>query len=289
MHPILRGACAVLLLAGLAPATRPAQAETYQTCAGFIDSLPATLTTQGVWCLRKDLGTAMASGAAITIAANNVTIDCNDFKLGGLAAGAATQTRGIQAAAWNNATVRNCNIRGFLYGASLYGGSGHAVLDSRFDGNTLIGIYIGGDGAVVRGNRILETGGTTLTYYTNTHGLSYATGMTGTIVDNVVQGVHGISTGGQARGISVSLSAGEVARNSVSDLQPTGGSLAYGIHASAANSRLMIRDNLVSMPASTPIPGYGVVCYGAIARNNTVSGMVSSYYSCTDAGGNFAN
>ena len=41
---------------------REARAETYQTCAGFIDALPATITTQGVWCLRKDLGTAMASG-----------------------------------------------------------------------------------------------------------------------------------------------------------------------------------------------------------------------------------
>src|SRR5688500_5888635 len=98
---------------------REARAETYQTCAGFIDALPATITTQGVWCLRKDLGTAMASGAAITIATNNVTIDCNNFKVGGLAAGAGTQAVGIQVSGKQNATIRNCAIRGFYRGAVL--------------------------------------------------------------------------------------------------------------------------------------------------------------------------
>ncbi|HEY0661599.1 MAG TPA: hypothetical protein VGD21_09825, partial [Lysobacter sp.] len=70
---------AILLAGPVAPA--PAQAaQSYDNCTGFIDSLPATITTQGTWCLRKDLSTAMSSGNAITIATNNVTIDCNDFK-----------------------------------------------------------------------------------------------------------------------------------------------------------------------------------------------------------------
>jgi hypothetical protein len=42
---------------------------------------------QGVWCLRKDQSTANTSGSAITINTNNVTVDCNDFKIGELAAG----------------------------------------------------------------------------------------------------------------------------------------------------------------------------------------------------------
>jgi hypothetical protein len=66
----------------------PAQAaESYDNCSGYIDSVPAVIATQGTWCLRKDLSTAQTSGNAIEIAANNVVIDCNDFKLGGLAAG----------------------------------------------------------------------------------------------------------------------------------------------------------------------------------------------------------
>ena len=82
---------ALVLTASVALATSgPAQAETWHACRGFIDALPATITTQGTWCLRRDLTISLASGEAITIAANNVTIDCNDYKIGGLGAGAAT-------------------------------------------------------------------------------------------------------------------------------------------------------------------------------------------------------
>ena len=70
-------------------------AESYDNCSGFVTSLPAVITTQGTWCLTADLATAMTSGVAITIATNNVTIDCNNFKLGGLSAGVDTTTIGI--------------------------------------------------------------------------------------------------------------------------------------------------------------------------------------------------
>ncbi|HEY0660644.1 MAG TPA: hypothetical protein VGD21_04900 [Lysobacter sp.] len=35
--------------------------ESYDNCNGFIDTLPATISTQGTRCLRKDLSTAMKS------------------------------------------------------------------------------------------------------------------------------------------------------------------------------------------------------------------------------------
>src|SRR5690606_35329103 len=84
----------------LLPAPRPAAAaESFDNCSGFIDSVPAVIATQGVWCLRGNLATNIGSGgsSAITIAANNVTIDCNHFKLGGLAAGNGSQADGIHA------------------------------------------------------------------------------------------------------------------------------------------------------------------------------------------------
>ena len=83
---MLRLTCATALLAVYAsPALA---AESYDNCTGYIESLPASISTQGTWCLRKDLATGMASGNAIEVKANNVVIDCNDFKIGGLAAGA---------------------------------------------------------------------------------------------------------------------------------------------------------------------------------------------------------
>src|SRR5688500_991377 len=87
-------------------------AESYDNCTGFIDTVPTTISTQGVWCLRQNLSTAAIFGAAITIAANNVTVDCNDFKLGGLAAGNQSIAVGIRASGQQNLNVRHCGIRG---------------------------------------------------------------------------------------------------------------------------------------------------------------------------------
>src|SRR5690606_11400981 len=58
--PPCRPLAALILLAavaGLAFAPGNARAENHHTCEGFIDALPATISTQGVWCLRKDLAT----------------------------------------------------------------------------------------------------------------------------------------------------------------------------------------------------------------------------------------
>ena len=118
---------AALLLAGLLPVSPARSAESYDACTGFIDSVPATITTQGVWCLRKDLSTNIASGSAIAISVNNVTVDCNGFKLGGLAAGNGSVANGIYAVNRQNATVRNCNIRGFFTGIDVVYDVGHVI------------------------------------------------------------------------------------------------------------------------------------------------------------------
>jgi hypothetical protein len=60
-----------------AAASVPAAAETV-TCTE-ITSLPTTISTQGVYCLKKHFILNLASGAAITVTVNNVTIDCNEF------------------------------------------------------------------------------------------------------------------------------------------------------------------------------------------------------------------
>src|SRR5688572_11518098 len=78
----------VLVLAlACSAAHRADAAASYDACTGFIDTLPATIGTQGTWCLRNNLTSSLASGAAISIATNNVVLDCNGFKIGGLSAG----------------------------------------------------------------------------------------------------------------------------------------------------------------------------------------------------------
>jgi hypothetical protein len=78
------GCFAALALTPGSLAPRAARAaESYDNCTGFITSLPATVSTEGAWCLKQDLSTAIASGNAITISSNNISIDCHDFKLDG--------------------------------------------------------------------------------------------------------------------------------------------------------------------------------------------------------------
>jgi hypothetical protein len=289
VHPTTRLAALAVLSAALFSAPRPAQAETYQTCAGFIDSLPATISTQGTWCLRGDLGTAMASGAAITIAANNVTIDCNDFKLGGLAAGDATRATGIQAVDRLNATVRSCHVRGFLHGTHLTG-SGHAVLDSHFDNNTHVGLYVQGDGAVVRGNRVSDTGGSTSPTFFHAYGIYLGDSAAGVVHDNFVQGVYAApGSNGSAFGLMVALLRGDVTGNTVAGLQAAGSGHVRGINNVMSDTHAVIQDNTVGVGIFEAVTGIGVGCLGAIARNNAVSGTTTGYSGCEDAGGNYAN
>ena len=68
MH-ILRGLfISIVTLAAFAGASDPAAAaESYDSCLGFIDALPATITTQGTWCLRQNLDTSATSGNVIEI------------------------------------------------------------------------------------------------------------------------------------------------------------------------------------------------------------------------------
>src|SRR5688572_6542302 len=129
----------LLLLATLA-LVAPAHAETVNCIP--INSLPATLTTQGVYCLKQDLSTPIATGNAITVAVNNVTLDCNGYKLGGLAAGSATRTNGVFAQDRLNVVVRNCNIRGFYAGVWMQGGASHVVEGNRMEGNTYAGVGV---------------------------------------------------------------------------------------------------------------------------------------------------
>ncbi|WP_245156421.1 right-handed parallel beta-helix repeat-containing protein [Agrilutibacter solisilvae] len=214
-----------LLAPVLALAVTSAQAaESYDNCTGFIDSLPVSINTQGVWCLRQDLSTAVSSGAAILIATNNVTIDCNDFKIGGLGAGTATQTAGIRAVARQNAVVRRCNLRGFLRGVEFTGaGGGHVVHDNRFNGITGTGLHVEGEGSVVQRNLLTDTGGST---FDGSAATAIFTSANVDVIANTISGVlpaGGGSGNGIAYGIRTSANTGgTIAGNRIRGLVAAG-------------------------------------------------------------------
>ena len=161
--PIAKLAASLLVLLACVLGAAPARAETVHCTA--ITTLPAVITVQGVYCFTGDLATAITSGNAIEIQTNNVVLDLNSFKLGGLAAGPGTTAVGIRANNRQNLTIKNGTIRGFLRGILLTdsgASQGHVVEDIRADQNTFQGIQVQGAGTIVRNNQVVATGGTTL-------------------------------------------------------------------------------------------------------------------------------
>jgi hypothetical protein len=149
-------------LLALALGAAPARAETVNCTA--ITSVPTIITVQGIYCFTGHLATAITSGNAIDIQTNNVIVDLNGFKLGGLAAGAGTTAIGIHALDRQNVTIKNGTVRGYLRGIQLEtagASQGHIVEDIRADLNKFVGIEVDGAGNIVRNNQVVTTGGST--------------------------------------------------------------------------------------------------------------------------------
>jgi hypothetical protein len=276
-HPSL------LLLSLLAALPSSALAET-QLCTK-IASIPAVLSTQGSYCLSKDLSTVMTEGVAVQIAANNVTLDCNGYKLGNLGGGAASTAIAIQSTDRQNTVVRNCGIRGFLAGIELLTFSnpyprGHLVERNRLDGVLAEGITVFGDASTVRDNVVADTGGGAGGGQAIGIRVEGGVDVIGNVVDGVVasgeDNAYGIYTLTNAR----AEFADNRVRNIVSPVQ------AYGIHAELFSDALIVRGNTVADPAETG--GVGIDCNlgNNIAMRNEVSGFTTPIDECMDGGGN---
>jgi hypothetical protein len=266
-----------LSLALFAPAPAAHAAQSYDNCTGFIRTLPAAIRTPGVWCLAENLNTAMVSGVAIDIQANHVTLDCNDFRISGMAAGEATTAIGIRARERLNATVRHCNVRGFYTGVALSGG-GHVLEDSRIDTSTLMGVDAAGDGTVVQRTRVTDTGGSSVKM-----GIAIGIRAIGAVdlLDNTVAGVApSEDMGGKAvaYGIRTHSLTGTVAGNRVRGLAAYGPGSARGI-SNHDNGRVMLRDNDLTGNGT----GLGISCSDAMgaAMDNMVAGFATALTGCT--------
>jgi hypothetical protein len=153
-----------LLVAGFTGGV--ARAETVNCAA--ITVAPITISTHGIYCLTHNLNVSLASGIAITIAANDVVLDLNGWALvnGGQRS---TTASGIRVAGVRRVSIRNGTVRGFFAGVEILGVgpssgpavTGHVVEDLRVIGSRFSGISVTiGNGDVVRNNIVLNTGGT---------------------------------------------------------------------------------------------------------------------------------
>jgi hypothetical protein len=252
MRPFLAHVARGLALAAmllLAAHARPAAAET-RTCTA-VPSLPYTIATQGTYCLTDDLTTAITTGNAITITANNVVLDLNGHRLSGLPGGTGTEAYGIYASKRQNITIHNGTIRGFYVGVFLdddapYTSSqGHVIEDVRTDQATAAGISVRGRACTLRRNQVIATGGTTLFANPSAVGI-VVVGPGHRVLDNDVMTVTAAGSG-VARGIWLWVDSGGsvAASNRIAQVD-------VGIELAVADAKY--KDNLTS---SVAVPYYG--------------------------------
>ena len=276
MSILIRFASLLLLTSLLALPTGVHAAQSYASCTGYIDSLPATISTQGVWCLRQDLSTAITAGAAITLAANNITLDCNDYKVGGLAGGTQSEAIGIAAPAGRlNAVVRRCGVRGFRTGVRLEG-AGHVVEENRIDGSTLSGIHVEGDGIIVRGNLVGDLFGRS--------GQALVTGIVARgdgvrVVDNDIRHING-SPQASGKVLGLSVENGLAQDNRISALHGSMfASTAIELVRSVADHNIV---SVYMLPAGVSIQGDGEAL--SICRDNIIAGLMTAPADCKASG-----
>ena len=267
-------------------------AESYDNCTGYITTVPTTITTQGTWCLKADVATGIASGDAITVATNNVTLDCNHFKLGGTAAGAGTLAKGIHVKDRVGVTVRRCNIRGFHYGVLFEGGASHVVENNAFFGSTFAGVSATTvDSVIIRDNIFTDTGGSTITSWPNP--VQVVGGSSAIISDNVISGVTPGGTSGNVEGIQLYSTArgAIVSGNRIFGLRAGNYGAATGITLSPYGKAF---DNMIDdVTSGGGGISRGIFCLSGtasdqgIVRNNVVTQTTTIWGgSCFDGGGN---
>ena len=269
------------LLLGVAPA----RAETVNCTP--ITTIPFTVTVQGSYCLTGNLATSMTSGSAIEIATNNVVLDLNGFKLGGLGAGLGTHAFGISADGRQNITVRNGTVRGFLEGILIQGdpavSQGHLIEDIRADQNTFTGITVSGLGSIVRNNQVLATGGSTTGPNVPAFAIT-ASGPGIRVLNNVVSDT--VPVGVQASiGIRLDRGPGSVIEGNriANTALPGPGAQSFGIDVDTSSTNVLVVNNRIATM------GNGVIFISGGTgkyRDNLTTGVTAPFMGGIDVGNN---
>lgn len=186
---------------------------------------PATISAPGNYCLGNSATVNITSGAAISINANDVVLDCQNNMLKNTALSDTGGSNGIYFNSRNNITIRNCRIMGgFTNG--IYGQQDNTignrnyyitVEDNYIAGPYFNGIVISGSAIEIRRNKIYDIGGQV---NSDANGIALAASSLPNaphfhiVTDNVIAGTTSINR--YAHGVYSSGSiAGEFSRNTI--------------------------------------------------------------------------
>jgi len=169
----LRGTALVLI--GLVPALGAsliAGARKEAAPSHVISAIPCVIRTPGTYCLARDLCYDSLSGNAITVDANDVTIDLDGCRLS-CEAGPTSRAVGIFSSQCSAVTIRNGTVQGFHFGAQFCGVNcrDNQVCNVTFADNWYIGLWIEGKQSLAMSNRVENTGGCSLPGFTTPIGM----------------------------------------------------------------------------------------------------------------------
>jgi hypothetical protein len=162
-----------------------------------IAAVPFTITSAGSYCLASSMTTNITTGAAIEVAADDVTLDLGGFTLEGIGGGRSL-ANGIHSMNRRAIVVRNGTVKGFLIGILIDADSVVASRDHIVEKVTVRdcyyeGIQMEGSAMILRDSVVKDIGGPT-GHHPN--GVEVcANGMFGSIeaYNNVIDNVFGTS------------------------------------------------------------------------------------------------
>ena len=289
MRPRLLSLPLLLFLPAAALPGPAAAAQDDDYCTAMI-SAPTVISTPGVHCLDADIVMTPEQGdTGIVIDARDVVLDCRGHAIDDGDAPEQTYGTGVLShAGAPRAVVRDCDIRGFLFGVLLYGGG--TVEDNVMTGTGAEGIYVEGNRSIIRRNRIVDLGN-------SASGFQFAWGIVTfghiDIIDNEIYGLTA-TPGGEHGAIGIVANDGfepgrkfVIRGNRIGGMRPDTGKQAIGI-STLSQGALVISDNVIH--GDSGVDSIGVYCAYSTApvalTRNDIYDFASPLVGCGTGSGN---
>lgn len=286
----------VLLVAlGIALAT-PFPASADAAYGALISKLPAVIKKPGVYRLSRNLSFNRGEGTAISIQADNVTLDLGGRQLTGAFSnqqGGNVRSIAVSGTERRNVTICNGTISGFDIGVKLDGTNssrGNCVRDLVVQDCAVGGVFLEGSGCVVENSRLQSIGSVQTGTPRPTYGI-WLNGDYGLVQRNRIANIYNSNSGAASYpvyGTRVSGQACILCENAISAISNPSGSPAVGAIVDGTSNTIIIAEGNRINGVKTGIE-FGGDATG-VYRNNTVYAASNNTYvggSGVNGGGNY--
>jgi parallel beta-helix repeat protein len=240
-----------------------------------ISSVPYTISSPGKYVLSFNMAMGSASGAAITVASNDVDLDLGGYNL----IGGSASSAGIYVSGANAVHVRNGWVTGFPTGVQV-GSSADVELTALSIGGCQTGMYLVGQDLNVHGNLVKE-----IVSSTTTTGI-FAAGQSIRIWDNTIRNIRSTGSGYSSNAILINSWVGDFTWGSVEGnriYMAAGLANSYGIAVMNTSTINILGNQVFNTKTGMYYAGSGgSIKYG----NNVVTGATTPYGAGTDIGNN---